>query len=126
MSDRRSYSSGSPFEPKIGFTRALRTGNRVLVSGTGPIWPDGSFDPDPAAQARRCMEIVVEALGALGAGVADVVRTRQYLTDPGVGDAVSAVHAEFFGSEPPASTMVVVKALMDPRWVYELEAEAWV
>ncbi|HVV91314.1 MAG TPA: Rid family hydrolase, partial [Solirubrobacterales bacterium] len=73
---RKRVSSGSPFEPKIGFSRAVRVGEHVHVSGTGPIWGDGSFDEDPGAQARRCLEIVVEALEGLGASAEDVVRTR--------------------------------------------------
>ncbi len=73
--------SGSPFEDRIGFCRALRAGSRVLVSGTAPVWPDGHVDPDPAVQARRCLEIIGGALVELGAGLADVVRTRIYLID---------------------------------------------
>ncbi len=95
-------SSGSPFEPTIGFSRAIRCGSRVLVSGTGPVWPDGSCSDDPGAQARRCFEIISEALAAAGAELADVVRTRMFLTDPAVADAVSAVHGELFGRIRPA------------------------
>ena len=79
--ERRRASSGSPFEAAIGFSRALRVGDRVLVSGTAPVWPDGSCDPDPAVQARRCVEIVSAALAELGAGLDDVVRTRVFLTE---------------------------------------------
>src|SRR5690348_1742143 len=79
-SQRQRISSGSPFEPTIGFSRAVRVGNRVLVSGTAPIWPDGSCDPDPAVQARRCLEIIVAALREAGAAPEQVVRTRMYLT----------------------------------------------
>jgi enamine deaminase RidA (YjgF/YER057c/UK114 family) len=96
----------------------------VLVSGTGPIWADGSFDPAPAAQARRCLEIVVAALHEAGAAPADVVRTRIYLVDAAAAEAVAAVHAEFFGPAPPAATCVVVAGLLDPRWQVEIEAEA--
>ncbi len=116
--------SGSPFEAVIGFSRAVRTGDRVLVSGTAPVWPDGSCDPDPAAQARRCFEIIGEALDALGVSSADVVRTRMYITDPAVADAVGRVHGEIFASRRPAATMVVVAGLLDPRWKVEIEAEA--
>ena len=77
---RRRVSSGSPYEPVIGFSRAVRAGDRVLVSGTAPIRPDGTVDPDPARQTRRCLEIVVDALRELGAGPEHVVRTRAYLT----------------------------------------------
>src|ERR1700761_3795792 len=99
--ERRHFSSGSPFEPLIGFSRATRVGDRVLVSGTGPIWPDGSFDEDVGSQARRCLEIIVEALAELGASADDVVRTRIYLTDARYIDAVGPVHAEFFGDASP-------------------------
>jgi enamine deaminase RidA (YjgF/YER057c/UK114 family) len=121
---RRHFSTGSPFEPRIGFARAVRVGERVCVSGTGPIWADGSFDDDVAAQARRCLEIIVAALEELGASAGDVVRTRIYLTDPTDIEAVGPVHAEFFGSVRPAATAVVVAALLDPRWKVEIEAEA--
>lgn len=121
---RRRVSSGSPWEPVIGFSRALRVGERVVVSGTAPVWPDGSCDPDPAVQARRCLEIIVAALGEAGASSADVVRTRIYLTDRDDVDAVSRVHGEVFGAVQPAATMVVVAGLVDPRWRVEIEAEA--
>jgi enamine deaminase RidA (YjgF/YER057c/UK114 family) len=117
-------SSGSPFEPTIGFSRAVRAGDRVLVSGTAPVWPDGDVDPDVAVQMGRCLEIVLDALGALGGGRADVVRTRIYLTDPQDWPEVGRVHGEVFGDVRPASTMVVVAALLDPRWKVEMEAEA--
>lgn len=122
--NRRRHSSGSPFEPVIGFSRAVRVGDRILVSGTAPVWPDGSCDPDAAVQARRCLEIVVEALGALGAGTADVVRTRTYLVDARDQEAVGRAHGEVFRDVMPASTMVVVAGLLDPRWRVEIEAEA--
>jgi enamine deaminase RidA (YjgF/YER057c/UK114 family) len=117
-------SSGSPFEPTIGFSRAVRAGDRVLVSGTAPVWPDGDVDPDVAIQMRRCLEIVLDALGSLGARREDVVRTRTYLIDPQDWSEVGRVHGEVFGDVRPASTMLVVAALLDPRWKVELEAEA--
>jgi enamine deaminase RidA (YjgF/YER057c/UK114 family) len=126
MTVRRRVSSGSPFEPTIGFARAVRVGEHVHVSGTGPIWDDGSFDADPGAQARRCLEIIVEALEGLGAAAKDVVRTRIYLTDAADIEAVGAVHAEFFGDAPPAATAVVVVGFLDPRWKVEIEADALV
>jgi enamine deaminase RidA (YjgF/YER057c/UK114 family) len=116
--------SGSPYEAQIGFSRAVRTGDRVVVSGTAPVWPDGSVDPDVAAQARRCIDIVAEALADVGATLDDVVRTRMFLIDPADADAVGAVHRERLGRAQPAATMVVVKALLDPRWRVEVEAEA--
>lgn len=124
MSERRNISSGSPYEPTIGFSRAVRIGDRVLVSGTAPIWPDGSVDPDPAAQTRRCLEIVLTALAEAGARRGDVVRTRTYLVDREDAEAVGAVHGEIFGDVRPASTMVVVDGFLDPRWRVEFEAEA--
>jgi enamine deaminase RidA (YjgF/YER057c/UK114 family) len=117
-------SSGSPWEPAVGFSRAVRVGDRVLVAGTAPVWPDGSCDPDPEAQARRCLEIVAGALGEAGASLADVVRTRIFVTDAAVAGAVGRAHAAVLGDVRPASTMVVVAALLDPRWVVEVEAEA--
>jgi enamine deaminase RidA (YjgF/YER057c/UK114 family) len=121
---RSAVSSGSPWEPVIGFSRAVRIGGRVLVSGTAPVWPDGSCDPDPAVQARRCLEIVLAALAEAGAAASDVVRTRIYVTDRDAVDAVSRVHGEAFGDIRPAATMVVVAGLVDPRWRVEIEAEA--
>lgn len=121
---RRLVSSGSPYEPVIGFSRAVRVGDRVLVAGTAPVWPDGSCDPDPGVQARRCLEIIATALAEAGASLTDVVRTRTYLTDPAVADAVGRAHGDAFGAGRPASTMVVVAALLDPRWQVEIEAEA--
>jgi len=123
MVDQR-VSSGSPFEPVIGFSRAVRVGDRVLVSGTAPVWPDGSCDPDPGVQTRRCLEIVGEALAAAGASLDDVVRTRMFLVDADDWEAVGAAHGEVFGAVRPAATMVVVAALLDPRWRIEIEAEA--
>jgi enamine deaminase RidA (YjgF/YER057c/UK114 family) len=117
-------SSGSPYEPVIGFSRAIRIGDRVLVSGTAPIWPDGSVDPDPRVQARRCLEIIDAALAEAGAALTDVVRTRTYLVDAADAEIVGGVHGEVLGDIRPASTMVVVAALLDPRWRVEMEAEA--
>jgi enamine deaminase RidA (YjgF/YER057c/UK114 family) len=119
--DARRVSSGSPFEPTIGFSRAIRVGDRVLVSGTGPV---GADDADAATQMRRCVEIVASALDELGATLDDVVRTRMYLADAGDWQAVGRVHGEAFATARPAATMVVVGALLDPRWTVEMEAEA--
>jgi enamine deaminase RidA (YjgF/YER057c/UK114 family) len=122
--DRQQVSSGSPFEPTIGFSRAVRAGRHVFVSGTAPVWPDGSCDPNPGVQARRCLEIILAALAEAGAGAGDVVRTRIFLVDLADAGPVGAVHGEVFGEIRPASTMVVVSALLDPRWKVEIEAEA--
>lgn len=116
--------SGSPFEEPIGFSRAVRAGRQVAVSGTAPVWPDGSVDPDPAAQARRCFEIALAALADLGGRPADVVRTRMYLVDAADWQAVGRAHGAVFGAVRPAATMVVVAALLDPRWRVEIELDA--
>jgi enamine deaminase RidA (YjgF/YER057c/UK114 family) len=122
--ERRHGRSGSPYEESIGFSRAVRVGSSVVVSGTAAIWPDGHVDPDPAVQARRCWEIVAAALEELGARPQDVVRTRQYVVRADVAEAVGSVHGEVFGDVRPASTMVVVAGLLDPRWLVEVEADA--
>jgi enamine deaminase RidA (YjgF/YER057c/UK114 family) len=122
--ERRHVTSGSPYEPLIGFSRAVRVGDRVIVSGTAPVWPDGEVDEDVSVQARRCLEIIGEALAEAGASLADVVRTRTYLLDAADGEAVGRVHGEAFGQVRPASTMIVVAGLLDRRWRVEVEAEA--
>jgi enamine deaminase RidA (YjgF/YER057c/UK114 family) len=122
--NRQRISSGSPYEPKIGFSRALRVHDRVVVAGTAPIWPDGSCDPDAGAQARRCLEIIVAALREAGAGPEHVVRTRMFITDAVHAEAVGVAHGAVFGEIRPASTMVIVAGLLDPRWKVEIEAEA--
>lgn len=122
--DRQLISSGSPFEPIYGYSRAVRVGDHVWVAGSAPISPDGSVDPDPAAQARRCLEIITAALAEAGAAPADVVRTRMFITDAAISDVVGRAHGEVFAEARPASTMVVVTALIDPRWQVEIEAEA--
>jgi enamine deaminase RidA (YjgF/YER057c/UK114 family) len=121
---RRNITGGSPFEPIIGFSRAVRIGDRVLVSGTAPIWSDGECDPDPYAQAQRCIEIIAGALEEAGASLDDVVRTRSYLVDAADWEAVGRAHGEAFSQVRPASTMVVVAGLLDSRWKVEMEAEA--
>jgi enamine deaminase RidA (YjgF/YER057c/UK114 family) len=124
MADRVRVSSGSPYEPLIGISRAVRVGDRVLVSGTAPIWGDGSCDPDPEVQADRCLEIIVDALTDAGAGRDDVVRTRTFLTDASDWEAVGRAHRRVFGEARPVSTMVVVSGFLDRRWKVEIEAEA--
>src|SRR4051794_6710808 len=122
--ERRRVSSGSPYEPAIGISRAVRVGQRVLVSGTAPIWPDDHVAGDVTAQTRRCLEIIASALSDAGAGLADVVRTRVYLVDRADGDAIARVHGDIFGQIRPVSTFVVVSGFLDPRWRVEIEAEA--
>ena len=124
MTDRHRISSGSPFERAIGFSRAVHIGDRVVVAGTAPVWPDGSCDPDPEVQARRCLEIILAALREAGASAEHVVRTRLYLTDVADWEAVGRAHGAVFGETRPASTMIVVAALLDTRWKVEIEAEA--
>jgi enamine deaminase RidA (YjgF/YER057c/UK114 family) len=121
---RKRVFSGAPHEERFGYCRAVRDGDRITVAGTAPVWPDGSCDPDPGAQARRCCEIIASALAELGAAPSDVVRTRMFVTSADHAEAIGTVHAEFFGEARPAATMVVVSALLDPRWKVEIEAEA--
>jgi enamine deaminase RidA (YjgF/YER057c/UK114 family) len=122
--ERFHVQSGSPFEATVGFSRAVRQGDRVIVSGTAPIWPDGSCPDDVTAQTRRCCQIILDALEQAGATALDVVRTRMYLTDASYATEVGEVHAETFGPARPAATMIVVAGLLDPRWRVEIEAEA--
>jgi enamine deaminase RidA (YjgF/YER057c/UK114 family) len=124
MNERQHISSGSPFEPVFGFSRAVRAGDRVLVAGTAPIWPDGTCDPSADAQARRCFEVILTALREAGAEARHVVRTRMFITDAADSDAIGRAHGAVFGEARPAATMVVVAGLLDPRWKVEIEAEA--
>jgi enamine deaminase RidA (YjgF/YER057c/UK114 family) len=117
----------SPYEALYGFSRAIRVGDRILVSGTAPVEEDGSSTPgDAAAQARRCLAIILQAVEELGGSAADVVRTRMFITDAADADQVGAVHGELFRDVRPAATMVVVKALLRDEWRVEIEAEALV
>jgi enamine deaminase RidA (YjgF/YER057c/UK114 family) len=117
-------SSGSSYERDIGFSRALRVGDRVWVSATAAIWPDGHVDRDAGRQAERCLEIIDAALREAGSGLADVVRTRVFLVDPADGVAVGEVHGRVFGAVRPASGFIVVSGFLDPRWRVEIEADA--
>jgi enamine deaminase RidA (YjgF/YER057c/UK114 family) len=121
---RQRIASGSPLEPWIGFSRAVRTGDQVFVSATAAIRPDGHVSEDVAEQARRCLAIIAEALEEAESSLADVVRTRVYLVDAAVFDGFARAHGEAFSDVRPANTTVVVKELLDPRWVVEIEAEA--
>jgi enamine deaminase RidA (YjgF/YER057c/UK114 family) len=122
--ERRLISGHSPYEGVTGFSRAVVAGNRVLVAGTAPIPLEGDPPAGAYEQARLCLEIVGGALERAGSGFADVVRTRIFLTDPGDWEEVARAHGEVFAEIRPASTAVVVKELLDPRWRVELEAEA--
>ncbi|MEP3050742.1 MAG: RidA family protein [Erythrobacter sp.] len=125
MTDRQRASSGSPFEAQFGFCRAVRTGNRIVVSGTGPIEDNGESTPGGAAeQAQRCLTLIVKAIEDLGGNASDVVRTRMLLTDPDDQAKVGEVHARFFGANPPAATMAGAAWLCRPEWKVEIEAEA--
>jgi enamine deaminase RidA (YjgF/YER057c/UK114 family) len=108
----------------MGYSRAVVVGDRVLLSGTAPQWPDGTVDPDVRTQARRCFEIVEAALGEAGATFEDVVRTCVFLVDAADFDAVAEVHGEVLRDVRPANTTVVVAGLLDARWRLELEVEA--
>lgn len=121
---RESARSDSPYEDSIGFSRAVRDGEVVAVSGTAPVWPHGEVDPDVTTQARRCWEIALAALAELGGDVRHVIRTRQLIVDAADADAVGAVHGEVFAGVRPASTMVVVAGLLDSRWKVEVELDA--
>lgn len=122
--ERMVVASGNPMEAAVGYSRAVRVGDQVWVSGTCAVWPDGSVDPDVTVQARRAFEIIGNALEEVGAGFADVVRTRMYVTDADDFPALAAVHAEVLGSVRPATSGIVVRALLDPRWKVEIEVEA--
>lgn len=122
---RTLISSGSPYERTVGFSRAVVVGDRVFVAGTAPVMPDGANPPaDSYGQTKRCLEIIARALEEAGASLADVVRTRTYLVDAGDFDGYARAHGEAFSEVRPANTTVVVKELLDPRWLVEIEAEA--
>ena len=124
MAERRRIFSETELEGRYGYCRAVVAGDRVIVSGTAPIWPGGECDPDPGAQARRCLEIIEAALIEAGSGMDEVVRTRMFVTDASYQEAVGTAHAEAFATSPPATSMVVVAGLLDERWKVEIEAEA--
>ncbi len=124
---RRTVRSDSPYEERYGFSRAVRVGDRILVAGTAPIPPlGGVVAPTAYAQMRRCGEIALAAVEALGGSAGDVVRTRMFITDAGDADDIGRAHREVFGAAMPAATMVVVAALLNPSWMVEIEVEAMV
>ncbi|HEY1766643.1 MAG TPA: RidA family protein [Terracidiphilus sp.] len=118
---RKNISGGSPFEPIIGFSRAVCVENRVHLAGTGPV---GAESEDAAGQTRRIFAIAEKVLAEAGASFKDVVRTRMYLTHAEDWEAVGRVHGEFFSQIRPAATMVVVAALLNPAWRIEIEMDA--
>ena len=125
MEFKRAF-SGAPGESKVGYCRAVRAGDHIYVTGTAAVDEEGNaFAPgDAYAQAKRCLEIIERALGELGAGRACVVRTRMFVTDIARWREYGRAHQEFFSAHPPATTMVQVKALIDPAMLIEIEADA--
>jgi enamine deaminase RidA (YjgF/YER057c/UK114 family) len=123
--ERRLISSGSPYEPLVGFSRAVRVGEHVYVAGTAPVMPEAADPPSDAyGQASRCLEIIRAALEEAGAFLEDVVRTRVYLVRVEDFEEVGRAHGEVFGDIRPANTTVLAGGLLDPRWLVEIEAEA--
>ena len=121
---RQLISSGSPWELTVGYSRAVRVGERVFVAGTAPKFDDGECPDDAGTQARRCFEIIDEALDAAGSSLRHVVRSRMYLVSADDFEPIGSVHGEFLGDALPANTTVVVASLLDPRWKVEVEVEA--
>jgi enamine deaminase RidA (YjgF/YER057c/UK114 family) len=122
---RSLVSSGSPFEPRIGFSRAVRVGGIVAVSGTAPIAADGGVacPGDVYGQTRRCLEIIAQAIGAAGLPLQAVIRTRVMLIDISQWEAAARAHGEFFAAIRPANTFVEVKGFTNPEWLVEVEAD---
>jgi enamine deaminase RidA (YjgF/YER057c/UK114 family) len=128
MGERRSVSTGSPYEAIVGISRAVRIGNLIAVAGTAPLGPDGKTVGvgDPKAQAQRCFEISRVALEQLGARLQDVIRTRILLTQIENWKAVAEVHGEFFRDIRPVNTIMQVSSFIDPDWLIETEVDAMV
>jgi enamine deaminase RidA (YjgF/YER057c/UK114 family) len=126
MTNRESVSSGAPWEKAVGYCRAVRTGAHIAVSGTAPVDETGAVVGigDSYAQARRCIDIIERALAEVGAGLEHVVRTRMFVTDIGEWEAIGKAHGEAFGTIRPATSMVEVRALIDPDMLVEIEADA--
>jgi enamine deaminase RidA (YjgF/YER057c/UK114 family) len=120
--------SGAPWEPIAGYCRAIRAGRHIFVSGTAPVGEGGGVHApgDAYAQTRRCLEIIDRALGRLGASMSDVVRTRMFVTDIARFADYARAHGEVFATHPPATSMVEVRALVDPEMLIEIEADALV
>ena len=125
---RQRASSGSPMEPRIGMSRAVRAGPFVAIAGTAPIAPDGGVAApgDVAGQMRRCVEISLAALADLGGRPSDVIRTRVMLVDIATWEDAARVHGEVFGDVRPACTFVEVSGFVDPGWLVETEIDAFI
>ena len=126
MSFERVYSD-APWEKKVGYCRAVKAGNAIYVTGTAPVGEGGQgvhAVGDGYGQAKRCLELIEVALGKLGASRKNIVRTRMFVTDIKRWAEFGKAHAEFFGEDRPATTMVEVKALIDPAMLIEIEADA--
>ncbi|HTY39008.1 MAG TPA: RidA family protein [Bacteroidota bacterium] len=124
--NRQRYSSGSPFEPKIGLSRGVRSGRIIAISGTAPLDPNGKTvaPGDPARQAQRCLEIIQKAIEGLGGKLSDVIRTRVLLTRIEDWEKVGTIHGEFFRDIRPANTTMQIGRFIDPDWLVEIEADA--
>jgi enamine deaminase RidA (YjgF/YER057c/UK114 family) len=125
-SQRQHVSTGSPFESKVGISRAVRSGNIIAVTGSAPLGKDGKTvaEGNAPAQARRCLEIIQSAVEGLGGKLSDVTRTRILLIRIEDWEQVATVHGEFFGNIRPASTVMQVVRFIDPDWLIEIEADA--
>jgi len=121
MSERTNYPGTSPYEPVIGFSRAVRVGRHVMVSGTGPV---GADELGAAEQTDQCLTIIAGILKTAGTSFEHVVRTRMFITDREDWEAVARVHGKFFSIVRPAATMVIVSGFIDPRWKVEIEVDA--
>jgi enamine deaminase RidA (YjgF/YER057c/UK114 family) len=125
MTERLLVSSGSPLEPEIGFSRAVRVGRHIVVAGTAPIPPaGGTIASDVYGQTRRCLEIVAQAIADAGGSLHHVTRTRIMLTDMNTWRDAARAHGDYFGSIRPACTFVQVVGFIDPQWRVEIEADA--
>jgi enamine deaminase RidA (YjgF/YER057c/UK114 family) len=123
--ERKVVPADSPYAPVVGYSRAVRVGDHIHVAGTAAVMPDGTPPPAGAyAQARRCLEIIVAALAELGARPEHVVRTRVYVTSADDWEEIGRAHGEVFGEIRPASAMLVITGLLDPRFLVEIEADA--
>jgi enamine deaminase RidA (YjgF/YER057c/UK114 family) len=123
MTQRQNIPGTSPFEPIIGFSRAVRIGNHIHVSGTGPV---GADQADVAQQTDQCLTLIAAALKNAGSSIEHIYRTRMYLTHAEDWEAAGRIHGKFFSLNRPAATMVVVAALLNPAWRIEIEADAYI